>query len=118
MPIYDYQCDLCGERKGDVYHGMHDTPLIACVCGSAMAKAITLPHTDLKAFHTPIDMYSVALEDQDEIRELKKKCPDADISDDPRDEMYGVPIARTRKAKMQILAATGYQELNSERVRT
>lgn len=80
-------------------------------------RQISLPHTDLKEFHTPIEMYSVAVEDLNEVRALKTSCPDADVSDDPRDPMYGVPIARSRKAKLQVLKASGYVETNSERVR-
>lgn len=77
-----------------------------------------LPHTDLKEYRQPVEMFSVAVEDIEEIRELQRKCPDAFISDDPRDEMYGVPIAKNRKAKLQVLKASGFVETNSERVRS
>ncbi len=73
-------------------------------------RQVSLPHTDLKEYGKPIELYSVAMEDLNEIRRFKAKCPDIDLSDDPASEMYGVPIARTRKAKLQALAAAGYQE--------
>jgi hypothetical protein len=63
-------------------------------------------------FHTPITMFSVAVEDLDEIHRLQRECPAARISDDPDHEDYGIPIAPTRQAKKQILAATGYHEMN------
>lgn len=117
MPIYAYQCD-CGHAAEEFQH-ITAAALTACpVCGSpAYHRVPTLCHTDLKEFHTPIDMYSVAVEDLGEVRDLKRACPDADISDNPADPMYGVPIARSRKAKLQVLRASGYIETNSERVR-
>lgn len=68
-------------------------------------------HTDLQEFHTPIELYSVACNSMDEIRQIQKDCPDADISDDPNNPLFGVPVARTRKAKLQVLAATKFSEI-------
>lgn len=115
MPIYDAKC-ACGHEARDVYAKMNS--LIPCPkCGGTMERVPSLPHTDLKEFHTPIEMYSVAVEELVDVRRLKAACPDADISDDPASELYGVPVARSRKAKMQVLKATGFMESNSERVR-
>jgi hypothetical protein len=76
----------------------------------AYERQVSLPHTDLQEFSKPIEMFSVAMESLEEIRAFKAKCPDLDLSDDPASPDYGLPIARTRKAKLQALAAAGYQE--------
>lgn len=116
MPLYDYQCE-CGRTQSDVFRKMQSTESQICKCGKAMERVPVLPHTDLKDYHTPIELYSVAMEDQAEIEEFARKCPDVQISTDPRDEMWGVPIARNRKGKLQALKAAGHHEGNSERVR-
>lgn len=116
MPLYDLACE-CGHTATDVFQKMNPDQPHLCVCGRAMQRVPVRTHTDMQDFHAPIEMYSVAVEELDEIRQLQKQCPDAQISDNPRDEMYGVPIARNRKAKMQVLKASGHHEGNSERVR-
>lgn len=117
MPMYDYVCGACGHEDTE-YHRMGHVLSVCPKCQRpAYLKQVSLPHTDLKEFHTPIEMYSVAEEDLGKIRDLKRRCPDADISDDPANPLYGVPVARSRKAKLQVLKANGFQEINSERVR-
>jgi hypothetical protein len=76
------------------------------------SKQIAQVATDLREFHTPIEMYSIALNDDDEIKEFKRRAPDVDVATDPRDEMYGIPIARSRKQKLQALKAMEFTELN------
>lgn len=117
MPLYDYRCPDCGHEDHDQYRSMYAANPPCPLCATVMQKVPTRVHTDLREFHTPISMYSVAVQDPAEIRKLKTECPDADISDNPDDPLYGVPVARSRKAKLQVLKASGYQEINSERVR-
>ena len=119
MPIYDFKCQRCEHIERDVFERMSTAAIQCpkCQVVDAMIRIPVLPHTDLHAYHTPIEMQSIAMEDQAEIRRFKMKCPDVQISDDPRDENYGIPIAPNRKAKLQALKAAGYQEINSERVR-
>jgi putative FmdB family regulatory protein len=119
MPLYDYRCESCGFDAKDVFHKIiSDHQELCSRCGSVMDRVPTLPHTDLKEYHTPIEMFSIGMEDQEEIRAFSIKCPDVQISTNPDDPMYGVPVARTRKAKMQALGAAGFIETNSERVRS
>ena len=110
MPIYDYACQECGHTAEEV-HKMASAGPACPVCRSLeYHKVPSQVYTDLQEFRTPIEMYSVAVNSVEEARELKKKCPDADISDDINDEMFGVPIARSRAAKKQVLKASGYIE--------
>lgn len=114
MPIYDRRCPHCGYEAVNVFERM-DAPPPDCPnerCQGKMERMPSVPHTDLKPFHTPIEMFSVAEQDIDKIRDLQRRCPDAHISDDPRDPLFGVPVAPNRKAKKEVLKAQGFVEKN------
>ena len=117
MPLYNRECRECGHTDTEFDHianvGPHNR-LIECPACHAMAYERTIEgfNTDLKTFHTPIEMHSVAATSWEEIREIQEKCPDVQISDNPDDELFGVPIAKNRKEKKQVLAAVGYVENN------
>jgi len=83
-------CEKCGARGS-----LHTVP--------------TAPHTQLE-YHKPIEMFSIGLTDDEEILAFKGQCPDVDVSMDPSDEMYGIPVARTRQQKLQALRAVGFEE--------
>jgi putative FmdB family regulatory protein len=113
MPLYDYLCKSCKHTSEEFYR-MHQAP-DACTCPACKAefayhKQVSRVHTDLREFSTPIEMYSIALDHDEEIEEFKRKCPDVDISMDQNDPNYGIPIARSRKQKLSALKAAGYQE--------
>lgn len=118
MPLYDYKCSECGHTHEEFYRITSEPVQVCPKCNrQTYQRQVSLPHTDLKEFRTPIEMFSIAMEDPDEIREFARKCPDVDVCTDPDHPDYGVPIARTRKAKLQALKAAGFIETNSERVR-
>ena len=112
MPIYEYACRLCGHEEEE-FQFMADSPLEQCPkCGEpGYKRRPSLPHSDMIDFHTPIQMYSIALNDDDEIRAFKRKAPDVYVETDPKSEMYGIPIARTRKQKLEALGAMGHVEV-------
>lgn len=112
MPIYSYTC-LCGHAD-DEYQKMSSEPLTVCPkCqGPWYRRVPTIPHTNLIEFHTPIEMFSVACNNDEEIREMQRRVPGLDISTDPKDEMYGVPIARNRAQKLAALEVAGFVETN------
>lgn len=112
MPIYSYACP-CGHAD-DEFQKMSSAPLTDCPkCnGKNYHRVPTIPHTNLIEFRTPIEMFSVACNNDEEIREMQRKVPGLDISTDPRDEMYGVPIARTRAQKLAALEVAGFVETN------
>lgn len=111
MPLYDYKCDDCGGAAVEFQH-MRDAALAVCsVCGGKNYHRVpSVPHTDMKDFTTPIEMMSIAMNDIDEIKAFKAKCPDVDVSGVVDDPMFGVPIARNRRQKLDALKAAGFQE--------
>ncbi len=117
MPIYSYRCQSCNHAD-DEYRLMKDADAIGDMieCPQCHAptyqRLVSLPHTDMIEFHTPIEMYSIAFNDDDEIAAFKRTCPDVDIATNPDDPMYGIPIARTRKQKLEALRHVGYVERN------
>lgn len=113
MPMYDYKCPGCGHESLEFMKmcGKDYAPTVQCPkCFEIMDRQVSLPHTDLKEFATPVELYSIGMENIDEIRAFKQKCPDVECSDDPSNEMFGVPIARHRKGKLQALQAAGFVE--------
>lgn len=112
MPMYSYLCGKCGHAD-DEFQRMADAHLTACPeCAGAYVRQVTAPHTDLKEFSSPIEMFSIALDTEDEVRAFKLKCPDVEMQDDPKHPDFGLPIARNRKQKLAALKAVNYQEGN------
>lgn len=112
MPIFDWRCGSCDHTAEEYRKIGESAPVENCpVCGKLeYIKQIGLPSTDRKAFSKPIEMYSVALDTDEEIKAVRDKCPDVKISMDQNDEMYGIPIAKTRNDKLKVLKAMGYVE--------
>jgi hypothetical protein len=64
------------------------------------------------AFAKPIEMLSVALDDEQGIREFKQRNPDVECSMDRSSPHFGVPMARTRQEKLSVLKNEGFAENN------
>lgn len=113
MPIYQYRCRECGHEVEE-YQSIHDEALTRCPSCEAEAygRVPTVPHTDMAEFHKPIEMHSIGLCHPDDIREFKRRHPDVQMSDDPSHPLYGVPVARSRKEKLAVLKAEGFEEKN------
>lgn len=114
MPIYEYTCSACGHADSE-FQKMSSDPLTICPkCGQpAYTKQVSLPSGAMeKNYFAPIEMYSVALDNDHEIAEFKRRCTsgEVDISTDQNDPMYGIPIARNRRQKLAILAASDAHE--------
>jgi putative FmdB family regulatory protein len=117
MPMYDYECDGCRHADSEFKHMRNAEPVGVVTpcprCGETKyRRVISTFHTDLKEFHKPIEMFSIAMEDDETIRDFKRRCPDVDVQIDPEHPDYGLPIARNRKQKLDALRAAGYRELN------
>lgn len=111
MPIYSYKCVECGHAK-DEYMRMSSIPVLPCpACGKdTYEKQVVRPHSDLVEFATSIEMQSIGCNSMDEIRQMQ--AAGVECSDDPRSELFGVPIARNRKEKLKALRVAGFQESN------
>jgi putative FmdB family regulatory protein len=109
MPIYEYVCRDCGHAD-DEFQKIVSDPLEVCpVCGhSSYQKQVSVPHSDLIDFHTPILMHSIGCVSTDQIRDMQKAG--VEISDDPNDPEYGIPKAVNRKMKLTALKVAGYVE--------
>jgi len=115
MPLYCYICPQC-DRTDLKFAPMSEasTP-VACECGADMARDFRAERAGnhmAVEFKKPIEMFSVGLNTDDEIREFKQRCPDVDVATDPDDDLYGVPIARNRQQKLAALDAVGFEEKN------
>lgn len=75
-----------------------------------MVRQVSLPHTNIKDFHTPIDMFSIGCNSHAEIRQMQ--AAGIQCSDNPSDPMHGVPIARNRAEKKHALKIAGFVETN------
>ena len=69
---------------------------------------VSIPHTDMKEFAVPVVMHSIGCTDESQIRQMQQAG--VNISTDPKDPNYGVPVARTRKEKLTALKVAGYVE--------
>lgn len=112
MPIYNFTCPNCSNVTEEYMKMMSVSVVFCSECKLPMVKVPSLVHTDLKEFYKPVELLSIAMEDLDQIRDFKQRCPDVDCSDDPNSPDYGVPIARSRKAKLQALDAAGFTEMS------
>lgn len=116
MPLYQFQCPACSTADS-VFRAVDDRSEIhRCPsCWAPMVRDYQTeaagPHLD-REFATPIQMHSIALVHADDIEAFQHRNPEAEISTDPRHELYGVPIARTRSQKLAILEKEGFVEKN------
>lgn len=116
MPVYCHRCSACGETLTDFRSmGESDQTIMCPKCAEPMGRdynAERAGNHSMVEFAKPIEMYSIGLNDDDEIREFKRRCPDVDVATDPNNPLYGVPIARTREQKLAALEAVGFEEKN------
>lgn len=121
MPLYDYQCPICGHKSVEFMKmcAAAEAPFVDCphcvgLHGGvvAMCRQVSVPHTSMQEFHKPIEMFSIAMDSDEEIKAFKRKAPDVDVNTDPNHPDYGLPIARSRHQKLQALQAAGYHETN------
>lgn len=110
MPVYEYQCPQCGHNHEEYQKMSADRTYPCPKCGGVSERQVSRPHLDIIEFHTPIEMQSIGCTSVEQIREMQRAG--VPISDDPRDENYGIPIARNRKEKRKALQVAGYIETN------
>ena len=109
MPLYEYQCPMCGWSSTEYFPMDKADSQPACAeCGSSMKRDYGLeaagPHLD-RPFTHPIELHSLAPATDEEIAEFRHRHPDVEFQN-------GAPIARTRSEKLKIMRKEGYEEKN------
>lgn len=116
MPMYVQVCPSCG-FEDQMFRSMAEAHLKpSCPrCGQEMDRDYQAegagPHLD-EAFTHPIEMHSIAVTNDEDIKAFKRRNPDVEIGTNPNRDDYGVPIARSRAEKLRILRAEGFEEKN------
>ena len=112
MPMYPYECTDCG-HVDEEYQSIRDEKLSECpVCRGNYEKRVCQTTTTMKEYKKPIEMHSIALTHQDDIEAFCRRNPGIQCSTDPRDELYGVPVVKTRHEKTKVLKTEGWAERN------
>ena len=111
MPTHYHKCDDCGTTKS-ITHLIADAPIWPVCCDQVMPRLSNLRRRPTTAFHKPIEMLSLALNNEHEIAYFRQRNPTADISNDRNSPVFGVPLAHTREEKLRILRNEGFEELN------
>lgn len=111
MPIYTFQCDQCESTDQHFRHMADRDDPEECDCGGTLVRVFDPGGSRgmIKEYDKPIEMMSIACQ-PGEIAEFQRRNPDAQISTNPKDPLYGVPIARTRQEKLAILDREGFLE--------
>lgn len=115
MPMYNYECENsdCGHRDSEFQH-MNDDRLKQCpicLCATYQRRPHQV-HTSMKEFQTPIELMCLAVDNEDEIDAFRHRNPNVEISSDRNNPNFGIPIARTRKEKLDIFKAEKFVETN------
>jgi len=110
MPIYDYKCGACGHEEEE-YRKILNTPSVEICPKCKKFEYIRIPsafHTH-KDFSKPVEHYSLAPVHHEDVMALRAKLPsEVQMSTDPNDELYGIPISRNETERQQVLKAAGY----------
>jgi len=111
MPRYLYKCDVCdtlSEEFVPISQYQSEIPCPKCRNGIMMRReyAGQAPGSFNRAFHKPIEMFSIAPETPAELAAFRKRNPDVKLTD------QFVPLARSRSEKLRILKNEGYEERN------
>jgi hypothetical protein len=78
---------------------------------TAGKRQFSAPHTH-KDFSRRIEHYSLAPVNPDEVAALRAKLPsEIEMSIDPNDELYGIPISRNETERKIVLKAAGHVDL-------
>jgi len=115
MPMYTYQCDSC-EKVDDDFRSIENRDRVhRCDCRSGALIRVFNPGSTrvmTQEFHKPIEMLSIAVDSERQIREFQIRNPGVMISVDRNSPVFGVPIAHTRQEKLRILKNERFEELS------
>lgn len=105
MPRYCYVCDNCGLHDSEIVPMFQRRTEVPCACGAMMRQDFSkAASVGGRAFHKPIEMYSVAPNNPQEVAAFQRRNPDVKMNDQL------VPIAHNRAEKLRILKNEGFEE--------
>lgn len=109
MPLYDFLCKTCG-HVDEEYRKMDHPTLDTCPkCGvMTYLQQVSISAPRNAEFHTAIELQSAGCNSWEEIREMQRAG--IEISDDPKSELFGIPIARNRQQKLKAYKVAGMVE--------
>lgn len=111
MPLYLYKCLECAHQDDEFFKMStpSDFHQQCPKCGHwtyARQVAVSAPRN--AEFHTLIELQSAGCNSWEEIREMQRAG--VEISDDPKSELFGIPIARNRQQKLKAYKVAGMVE--------
>ena len=105
MPLYQYTCENCGAMIEDFRPMSRRKELPFCKCGVLMARDVSGGvRSRNAAFHTPIEMYSIAPETSEQRDQLAAVGATFNRA--------GVPLARDRAEKNRLMKVAGVVEMS------
>lgn len=115
MPMYDYEyTDQTGGTFSEFQRMTEEA--LSEHNGRPCRRRISAPavRTQFGAGNRcdPIKMLSIALDNEPEIDDFRRRNPGVEISSDRRNPDFGVPIATSRSQKLKILKNEGFVEKN------
>lgn len=116
MPYRTFKCYKCHHVVEEL-QSIHEDTNPRC-CGNDMSRDYALENNKSKSssithrFGKPIEMISVALDNEAQIKGFQERNPNIEISSDRSNPNFGVPIAHTRQEKLQVLNNEGFVERN------
>lgn len=116
MPTYGYRyTDTEGGEFDEFQHIHEDAFTVKDGRPCERTVAAFKPQTRYGKGNTcePIEMMSIALDNEDEIQEFRARNPGVEISSDRADRNFGVPIAHSRSQKKAILDKEGFVDTKS-----
>lgn len=113
MPLYSYK--LADGSVVEEFQHMSAAPLTE-IAGQKAERTVQKPKVRTQygegSNTKPIEMLSIALDNEDEIDEFRQRNPGTEISRDRRSASFGVPIAKSRTEKLRMLKNEGFVETN------
>jgi hypothetical protein len=111
MPIHSYYCDSCKQDWLEYYKLSTTVPeRLPCPKCRLFSGVRQFPQTHThRDFNKPVEHYSLAPVHHEDVTALRAKLPaEVEMSIDPKDEMYGIPISRNETERQAVLRAAGY----------
>lgn len=113
MPLYEYKyMDPAGGIFED-YASIHSDSLVTHK-GRPCRRTVQQPKVRTQygagSQTDPVEMFSIAVDNDDEIDAFRQRNPGVEISKKRGDRLYGVPVAASRSQKLQVLKHEGFAE--------